>query len=172
MTIRFNQSQGGGFQTYDAGTYDFKIENVQQGTSKTGNPQLTVKLRFVGGKYDDKQMTAWYSLTPQSMWKMQALVEASGCHHTVIGEDAEGKPTIEFDEADLVGLVFAADVTIEEYQGKKNNRLNNERPSDLVEEARAAQQAAPEPVKQAAPAQPTTQTATMAQRRPRTVGQS
>jgi hypothetical protein len=177
MAIRFNTSQGGGFETYEAGTYTLKIESVTQGTSKAGNPQLTVKCTFVGGRYDGKTITVWYSLTPQSFWKIQLLIEATACNHTVVGEDAQGQPIIEFDEQDLVGLIFDADVTIEDYQGKKNNRVNKERASELLNDAQPEQAApaqatsTPAPAQQAAPTQPQTTAATM-QRRPRTVGQS
>lgn len=166
MAIRFTsgQSAGGNFDPYEPGAYDLQIESAEQGTSKSsGNPQLAVRCKFVGGKYDGKQITTWYSLTEKSMWKIAALVEACGAPHTVVGTDAKGNPIIEFEESDLIGRVFACDVSVEEYQGKKNNRVNKERVSDLVEDE-------PEPAPAPVVTKPVATTQTMA-RRPRTVQQ-
>ncbi len=168
--IRFNQSKGNGFEVYEPGTYDFEIVDVKQGTSKNGNPQLTVKTKIVGGRYDGKTHTEWYSLTEASAWKITALVEATGCPHSVVGTDSKGTPIVEFDETDLVGLFLQGDLEINEYNGKKSNRLNKERPSeygDQQPEEEPAQVAAPTP----APALPRTAASTMAGRRPRTVAQ-
>ena len=173
--IRFTNAPGTGFQIYDEGVYTFQIEKVEQGTSKNNNPQLTVKTRIVGGRYDGKPMTMWYSLVEAAAWKLTKLVEATGCDHTVVGHDAKGQPIIEFDEENLVGLTFEADVTIEQYNGKDTNRVNNERMSGddaldppAASTAPAPQAAAAQPA--AAPAAaPQVQTGTLPQRRPRTV---
>lgn len=171
MAIRFTSGQQGDFELYEPGTYDFRVVSATQGTSKNGNPQLTVKCVFVGGKYDGKQFTSWYSLLDNSMWKLAQLVEAAGCAHVVTGTDTKGNPIIEFEEADLVDCIFTGDVTINEYNGKKNNRLDKERPSDLVEQDEPAPEPAPAqaaPAPTPAPAKPVATTQTMA-RRPRTV---
>jgi len=164
MAIRFTGGQGGTYETYEPGNYDLRIIDATQGTSKTGNPQLKVACEFVGGRYDGKKITTWYSLTEASMWKIGALVEACGVAHTVVGSDAKGNPVIEFEEADLIGAIFACDISIEEYQGKKNNRINKEAPSDLVEPEEAP---APAPAAKTV-AKPAASTQTMA-RRPRSV---
>lgn len=167
--IRFNNSKNADFTPYDAGTYDLQIESVEQGASKNGNPQLTVKCRFVGGKYDGKQITSWYSLLEQSQWKLSVLVEATGCPHTVVGHGPSGDPLVEFDEADLVGRIFTADVTISEYNGRKNNRIDKERVSDLAPQDEP-QDEPPAPTPPPPVSKPVATTQTMA-RRPRTVGQ-
>lgn len=165
MAIRFTGGQqGGNYETYEPGAYDLRVESAEQGVSKSsGKPQLAVKCVFVGGKYDGKTLMTWYSLSEASMWKIAALVEACGAAHTVVGQDVKGNPIIEFEEADLLGCIFSADVTIEEYNSKKNNRINKERASDLVESE-------PEPAPAPAPAvtKPVATAQTMA-RRPRTV---
>jgi len=166
--IRFNNSSTG-FEVYEAGTYDFHIDSVTQGNSKSGNPQLTVKSKFVGGKYDGKTFTTWYSLLEQSGWKLAALVQATGCPHTVVGHDAKGNPNVEFDENDLVGCYYTADVTTEKYNNQDNNRLAKERACESVEEAPAPAPAAKAvPAGLAASPAPQAATGTMA-RRPRTV---
>lgn len=176
MAIRFTNSPNQTFNPYEPGVYDLRIVDVKQGTSKNLNPQLTVKCEFAGGKNDGKQITVWYSLTENSLWKLSALVQATGCPHVVVGTDAKGNPVVEFEELDLVGRYFEADITVEEYNGKMNNRVNKERPSalqaeDEVEEAEAAPEPAPAPAPAPKAAAPQTTTQTMA-RRPRTVGQA
>lgn len=167
MAIRFTSGQQSNFEPYDAGTYDLRVIDATQSTSKTGNPQLTVKSEFVGGKYDGKPLLSWYSLGEKSMWKLQALIEATDCPHVVVGQDAQGNPLIEFEESDLIGRVYTADVTVEEYNGKKNNRVNKERLSALAEDE-PEPAPAPEPPK--APVRPQATTGGQMARRPRTVG--
>lgn len=149
MAIRFTSGQGNTYETYDAGNYDLRILDVTQGTSKNNNPQIKVACEFVGGRYDGKKLTTWYSLTEASMWKLQALVEACGAQHTVVGTDAKGNPIIEFEESDLIGCIFACDLSIQTFEGKASNKIAKERASDLVEDAPAPE---PEPKPVAKPA--------------------
>jgi hypothetical protein len=140
MTIRYNQSENT-FTPHPDGTYDLEIESAEQTTSKNGNEQLKVLFLILGGERDGKKLTQWYSLTPQSAWKIDALTEATGCPREQVGEDEKGKPIFSFEESELVGLKLTADVYSEEYNGKTNNRMKNERA--YTEPAPVGKKAAP-----------------------------
>jgi len=151
MAIRFSNAPNQ-FTVYEPGRYDFRIEDVEQNTSKNGNPQLVMKSVIVGGPSDGKKFTSWWSLVEKAQWRLNQLIEATGCPHQVVGEDGEGNPLVEFEESDLIGLTFSADVVIDNYQNKKNNKLENLYPTEddsepeaPVEEKKAATTAAETP---------------------------
>lgn len=132
--IRFSNKPNT-FTLLDPGVYDFQITEVEHGTNKKNNPQLTIKSVVVGGKDDGRTIVDWFQLTEKAMWRIGLLVEATGCPHTVVGHGKDGNPEIEFDENDLVGLYFRADVTQDTYevngQKKDKNVYANFAPSDL-----------------------------------------
>lgn len=124
MAIRFS----GGKNTYEVlpqGTYDFEIKSVEQGTSKSNNPQLKVQLEVVEGPLAGKKTTHWYSLLPQAAWRLSEFAAAAGGTMVDTGEvDEKGEPIMELDENSLVGLFVRGTIEHREYQGRTNADLN------------------------------------------------
>lgn len=138
---RIPYSAGDGGNTYQPlpqGTYDFRINEVVQGTSRNGNQQLQLKMEIIDGPYTGKKVSNWYSLLPQSTWKLDALLEALGIEREDTGQvDANGKPIRVFDDEWLIGRCIQYDVKQREYNGKTNNDFQNERQSSLDPEVGA-----------------------------------
>lgn len=120
------------FKPLPESTYDVQLDSAEQTTSKGGNPQLTVKGQIVDGEYAGKKVTIWYSLLPQSTWKLDALFEALGIPAQETGElDENGKPICDFDTDDLAGRVVRYVCTQRTYDGKVNNSWDKEAISPL-----------------------------------------
>lgn len=132
-------NEGGGWVPLPEGTYDVKILEVKQGTSKSGNPQLSVKGEVMDGPHAGKTVTIWYSLTPQSTWKLDALLDALQIPRVETGEyHADGQPIMGFDDDALLNRCVRYDVKQREYQGKVNNDFAKERPSPFDASAEPA----------------------------------
>ena len=151
--IRFSAGEdtGGGWTPLPEGTYDFRIIEAEQGVSSNKNPQLRVKLEVLDGPRSGDKTNTWYSLLPQSGWKLRRLIDALEIDYQVEGKDADGNELISFDDEELVQRCVRMDVKQREYNGKTVNDFLNEELSqfdadygeDEVEEP--AQQAAPTP---------------------------
>lgn len=131
--IRFKRpdSSGGNYQPLPEGVYDLQIESVDETTSKKGNPQLKVGCRVVGGDNDGKSTTIWYSLLEQSLWKVQGLIDATGCDQ---GDDEESVLNTD----DLIGRYFTVDNEPREYEGKMRDNWVNERASSIADTSQPA----------------------------------
>lgn len=131
-------NEGGGWVPLPEGTYDVKILEVKQGVSKSNNPQLSLKGEVMDGPSAGKTVTIWYSLTPQSTWKLDALLEALAIKRVETGEyHPDGQPIMGFDDDDLLHRVVRYDVKQREYQGKVNNDFSKERPSPYDDQPEA-----------------------------------
>jgi hypothetical protein len=149
VQIRFSagENTGGQWTPLPEGTYDFRIIEVEQGNSSNGNPQLRTKLEILDGPRAGDKPNTWYSLLPQSGWKLRGLVEALDLDYQIEGQDADGNDLIVFDADELLHRCVRMDVRQREYNGKTTNDFINEAPSeyDTVAEADAgAQEEAPQ----------------------------
>lgn len=168
---------GGGWQPLPEGTYDLSIRSAEAKTSKAGNPQIQLTCEVADGEYAGKRATVWYSLLPNSTWKLDRLIDALGIGRQPTGEfDAAGKEILAFDVDHLVGRVVRYNVKQREYQGKVNNDFADEARSPLDEAAPVATTTALRPVQaapvtQAAPVEPQQlNLPETARRRPRPAG--
>lgn len=137
------------------GDYVFAIESVTQGMSSNSKPQLELQLVVVQGlateAHNEQKMKHWVSLTKAAASRLRCLLDAAG-----VAPDAEGG----FDDADLVGRQFIAEVYEDEYEKgvnldgtpkvKKSTKIRKERPVEGAEAAAA--EAAPAPTPAPAPA--------------------
>lgn len=161
--VRYSAGDGNNYQPLPEGTYDFRIEEVVQGNSKNGNPQLQLKMEVIDGPYTGKKISNWYSLLPQSGWKLDALLDALEIEKEDTGEvDENGKPVLDFDTDWLIGRCVAYDVKHREWNGKINNDFQNEAMSAFDAEAGEADESEEAPADDAPAAAPSTM-----RRRPR-----
>jgi hypothetical protein len=150
--IQFDNAPDKGFTPPPEGVYDLEILNCEQKTSQAGNPQLELQTEVASGELEGRKIRLWYSLTPQSAWKLKKLLIATHTPHEILGDEKTG--TVSFDSDDLIGAIFTVDCVAGEYQGKAKADYNNERPSKLMEGPPAAAPAVATP----APAAPVQQT--------------
>jgi hypothetical protein len=166
---------GGGWQPLPEGTYDLRINSVEQKTSSKGNPQIQLVCEVMDGPYAGKRATVWYSLVPSSTWKVERLITALGIIRQPTGEfDAAGTENLAFDPDHLIGRVVRYNVKQREYQGKVNNDFADESRSPLDEQPEPVVRAtttlkAVQPAPAAAPAEQLNLPET-ARRRPRPAG--
>jgi hypothetical protein len=86
------------------------------------------------GEYAGKRATVWYSLLPNSTWKLDRLIDALRIKRQPTGEfGPDGKEILAFDPDDLIERVVRYTVKQREYQGKVNNDFSDERQSPLDE---------------------------------------
>ena len=152
ITMTGTQSVGGDWVPLPAADYNLQIDAAESGTSKgSGAPQLRVNTHVVDGPFAEKKAMLFYSLKPNSIWKVKALLVATGIEF--ISEELDevdpetNKPleTITFDSDDLIGCSFRVTVSQRDYQGKMQNDFNKERALEGV---------ASQPARTAAPAEP------------------
>jgi hypothetical protein len=147
--VRISQGSGD-FTPLPEGTYDFIIDQIEEGTNSKNNPQLKVTMLVKGGAHDGKKLLNWYSLLPQSLWAVYNLVEALGVEMSETGEeDKEGKPIYDFDTDDLIGCIVTYIVGQRTWNDKVNNTFSDPVLSKLdpyhPDNAQAGQEAAPAP---------------------------
>jgi len=127
---------GGGWQPLPEGVYDLLIKSAEQKTSSKGNQQIQVVCEVMDGEYAGKRATVWYSLLPNSTWKLDRLIDTLGIKRQPTGEfGPDGKEILAFDPDDLIERVVRYTVKQREYQGKVNNDFADERKSPLDEPA-------------------------------------
>lgn len=151
--IVFKKPEAGTYTPLPEGLYDWEIKDVKQTTSGNGNPQLELSCECAGpDQYVGRNTKMWYSLLPQSGWRVKKLLDATDVTYEE-GTDEAGGEVLAFDDEDLLGRVFACKATMDESpSGNPRNKFSNEAPSKLAKQPPAPAAAAPAPA-QTAPAQ-------------------
>jgi hypothetical protein len=142
------KSDGGGEWTpLPAGDYAVQFDSIEFLPPKSADkhPQMKISGHVEGGAYGGKNCTIFYSQSPKSLWKTEALLEASGIEYDLeeLGADEEGHEQIKlgFDDDDLVGCSVLYTVSQREYNGKMQNDFNKERAVSAPAAAPAGRQA-------------------------------
>lgn len=161
-------SKGGDdFTPWPEGTYDLRVKKIEQKVSKKEKPQLEITLEALEGPKDGKTMKAWYSLVPAATFRVDKLLDACGVERIDTGEkDENGKPILTFDDQDLLGRVFRAEIKHRDYEGKTQTDLKDEGRSPLAPPGQNGAAAAA-PAQAATPATPSAAGAPVQARRPR-----
>lgn len=140
MKIRINtqkaQDSSGGQGTYEPipeGTYDLRIDKVEQRTSKKGVEQLMIGMTVLGPTSQGSKHTEWFALTEAAMWRLYNLFSALGIAPSPTDAfDEQGNQLDDYDSDELIGRVITAAVKIEEYfsekegKNKRNNKLDKD----------------------------------------------
>ena len=139
------------------GEYVFTIETATQTMSSSSKPQLELGLVIAQGlateAHDGQNMKHWVSLTKAASGRLRNFMDATG-----LAPDEQGG----FDDAELIGRQFIAEVFEDEYQKginadgapnmKKSTKIRKERPVEgATEAATEAPAPAPAPVPAAKP---------------------
>jgi len=98
--------------------YDVRVEDAETGNSKASNqPMVKMKMKIVGGDFDDFLLYDNFSLTPQALWKLQNFLEA------VYGEKPEG--AFKLDLEDILGRKLQVGVVNEDYNGQMQAKIRD-----------------------------------------------
>jgi hypothetical protein len=110
--------------TVPAGDYNLRVVEAIADTSKTGNDMVKMKLRVI--KDDGTEGPALFDylvFSTSSFWKIDAFLKSCGKHPG----DGGGFPFVPDDMTDslddMIGLECRGTLTVEEYQGRKSNKV-------------------------------------------------
>jgi len=106
-------------QTYfvPAGTYTVRVIEAKEDTSKKGNDMIRLKLRVVlNNGHDGPALYDYLVVSETAGWKIDQFLSAMGQHP---GEDAD----VILDADEMVGWEGEAELSVEEYNGKKSNKV-------------------------------------------------
>ncbi len=131
--VQVSMTDSEGWKPLPKGTYTFVIDGAEQTLSSKQKAQLKVKCHVVQHpQYNDKQSVVWLPMTSRSAFRVEEMLEATGIDFDKTDaapgqKDEDGydlKYDLSFDTEDLVGMFFVADVDVEEYNGKDQNRFS------------------------------------------------
>ncbi len=135
INFRAGENTGQGNWTPLAeGDYLMEITDVELTTSKSNNQQLQVSMKIMDGVREGDACKDWYSLLPQSGWKLRGLLDALDIDYTVGSQDGDGRDDLEFDAEDLLQRRVEFYVTQRSYEGKTNNDFKNPKDPDAQAE--------------------------------------
>ena len=115
------------FTPLPPGAYDLKIVEAEMTTSKNGDPQAIVNFVVVNGLAHEGKSVKFHRVTFISDDRPGAGIAKAFLKS--IGQPYKGQ--IDVDTDAWVGKVLAADISIDEYNGKKYNKVNYIRASNV-----------------------------------------
>jgi hypothetical protein len=109
--------------TVPAGDYKLRVVEAKADSSKSGNSMIKLKLRVVKGDgTDGPALFDYLVFADSSFWKIDAFLKSSG-KHPGDGEAFPFEPEIDDTFPDLIGLEVEASLTVDEYNGRKSNKI-------------------------------------------------
>ena len=96
----------------DPGDYQVEIIDAIETVSKTGHEMIELKLRTSAGSY----LYDFLVFIPTAFWKIDAFRAATG-------EMVSPEEDVEITGDDLIGRTGKARLSVEEYNGKKSNKV-------------------------------------------------
>lgn len=114
ITVDMEGVESGGKIVPD-GTYNAKVEEIEEKESSNENDMLVVKWRILSGKGKGGLVWDNISLTPQALWRLKGLLEALEI------EVPDGSMDLDIDE--LIGQEASIQITNEKYEGKDRPRV-------------------------------------------------
>jgi hypothetical protein len=115
----------GGFRM-EPGEYLAECVEAVQEESSTGNDMITWSFKLLEGKFKNKTMKYWTSLTEQSLWKLQDLLVAFGEEPPTSKHDID---LTDYPEQEVL-LVVGDDM----YEGKVRSKIMEVLPADEADD--------------------------------------
>ena len=117
MKIDYEVDEKAGVYTpLPAGRYRVKVLAVEDGYSKAGDPKLNMKLGVM--EHADRWVFHTLTFIPKGQPGHGIAVHSLKCFGFSID-----KSRVNFDSEDMVGKEAMADLIIEEYNGKRSNKV-------------------------------------------------
>ena len=129
MRIDYEVDENAGvYSPLPAGRYRVKVLEVEDGYSKAGDPKINMKLAVV----DQSDRWVYHTLTfiPKGQPGHGIGVHSLKCFGFSID-----KSRVNFDSDDIVGKEAIADLVIDEYNGKRSNKV---RQFDYIQDTKPA----------------------------------
>lgn len=115
ISVDFSGVESGGGRAIPDGNYTLEVDEVTEEESSEGNPYLKFVYKVTEGPVKGARVWDNCSLQPQALWRFKTLLEC-------FGEEVPDS-AMDIDLDDLVGKSVDAELTNEEYQGKKRPRI-------------------------------------------------
>lgn len=96
----------------EPGDYEVEIVDAVETTSKNGHEMIELKLKTSEGSY----LYDFLVFIPSAFWKIDAFRDATG-------EAVTPDEDVELTSDDLIGRIGSARLVIEEYNGRKRNKV-------------------------------------------------
>ena len=96
----------------DPGDYQVEVIDAIETISKTGHEMIELKLKTSAGSY----LYDFLVFIPNAFWKIDSFRAATG-------ETVSPEEDVEITADDLIGRTGKARLTVEEYNGKKRNKV-------------------------------------------------
>ena len=96
----------------EAGDYEVEVIDAIETVSKTGHEMIELKLKTLVGSY----LYDFLVFIPNAFWKIDSFRAATG-------EEVSPEEDVEIIADDLIGRTGKARLTVEEYNGKKRNKV-------------------------------------------------
>lgn len=124
VTVDFSEVES--FEAIEEGEYPVIIEEVEyvEPASDDKFPYLNVKMEISEGEHEGRKLWTIWSFSPKALWRMQQAFENLGLPVDAVDFEVD-EDTNMVTEPELVGLPAIAVVSIEQYDGKDRNRVEN-----------------------------------------------
>ena len=96
----------------EAGEYEVEVTDAIESLSKTGHEMIELKLRTSAGSF----LYDFLVFIPNAFWKIDSFRAATG-------ETVRPADDVEITADDLIGRTGTARLIVEEYKGKKRNKV-------------------------------------------------
>jgi hypothetical protein len=96
----------------EAGDYEVEVIDAIETVSKTGHEMIELKLKTSAGSY----LYDFLVFIPNAYWKIDSFRAATG-------EEVAPEDDVEITGDDLIGRTGTARLIVEEYNGKKRNKV-------------------------------------------------
>ncbi len=126
IPLDFSKIADNTFPVFPTGSYTLLVKEARQEAAKSsGELKLSVKFEIIDGpggsnEFAGKTVFSSYSLQEKAAFRVRKLCAAAGMSKEEIDAGV--------DDELLLGRTIKADLAVEKYNGKDNNRVQNEMP--------------------------------------------
>jgi len=119
VLLNFDGVEDYEFTVVPAGVYNATVDTSQTELlqSQGGNNYLTIRFAIADGEYQGVKVLERFSLQPKALWKLKRLLKAVG-YPIPSGQFA-------FDAAAIHGRPVRIKVSVETYEGRERNRVED-----------------------------------------------
>lgn len=126
MKVNVDFSDVQDFEAFEPGEYPVIIEQVEyvEPASEDKYPYLNVQLEISEGEFEGRKLWTILSFSPKALWRMKQVFENLGLPIDEVEFEVDEDTNMVIDP-ELAGMPAIAVVTVEKYENKDRNRVDN-----------------------------------------------